>query len=227
MTGLPWKLGFAALLALTPVQAAAGSPVVVELFTSQGCSSCPPANANLAAIAARPDILALSFGVTYWDQLGWKDTFARDEFTRRQYAYAGALHGGPYTPQIVVNGIRDGTGIRRRDLDALIAQAAPLSGPALSLSGAKLRIGTGAADGEAQIWLVQYDPRIAAVPVSAGENAGVTLAHRNVVKKLERLGAWRGEAIELALPPAPPGLLAAVLVQRDNGGAILSALKLP
>src|SRR5215470_7543302 len=91
-----------------PGHAAEKGPIVVELFTSQGCSSCPPANANLATIADRPDVLALSFGVTYWDYLGWKDSFAKPEFTSRQYAYEHTLHRATaYTPQMVVNGGSD------------------------------------------------------------------------------------------------------------------------
>src|SRR5690349_23168075 len=86
-------------------------PVVIELFQSQGCSSCPPANANLNALSQRADLLALSFSVTYWDSLGWKDTFAKAQFTDRQYAYAHAMQGGNvYTPQIVVNGRLAGVG---------------------------------------------------------------------------------------------------------------------
>ncbi|HWA61493.1 MAG TPA: DUF1223 domain-containing protein, partial [Caulobacteraceae bacterium] len=102
----------AALAAAGAASAAdAAHPVVVELFQSQGCSSCPPANANLMSIADRPDVLALSFGVTYWDQLGWKDTFASPQFTARQWDYARALrHDNVFTPQVVVNGRRDGVG---------------------------------------------------------------------------------------------------------------------
>src|SRR5438132_407188 len=98
----------------TAVQAAsAGQPTVVELFTSQGCSSCPPANANLAVLSERPGVLALSFGVTYWDQLGWKDTFAKPEFTARQVTYETPLNrDGPFTPQIVVDGHADTVGNR-------------------------------------------------------------------------------------------------------------------
>src|ERR1700692_3853922 len=95
----------------TAQAAAGGQPTVVELFTSQGCSSCPPANANLAALSDRPDVLALSFGVTYWDQLGWEATFPKQDFTARQIAYEAPLnHDGPFTPQIVVDGHADTIG---------------------------------------------------------------------------------------------------------------------
>lgn len=211
-------------LSLTPSHAAA-SPVVVELFTSQGCSSCPPANTNLAAIAERPDVLALSFGVTYWDQLGWKDTFAQDKFTRRQYAYARSLgHDGPFTPQIVVDGRVDGTGIQRPELDRLISGARPLDGPQIVAHGDHIEIGP-SIRADADVWLVRYDPRTVNVPVRAGENSGTTLPHRNVVKELILLGEWRGATLTLPLPPAAPGLDTAILVQRHGGGPILAAAK--
>src|SRR5512146_2171714 len=113
MTRAP-RLALAALLAAAAAHARAADarhPVVVELYQSQGCSSCPPANANLIAVADRPEILALSFGVTYWDDLGWKDTFAKPQFTQRQWDYArGLKHTQVFTPQIVVNGRKDGVG---------------------------------------------------------------------------------------------------------------------
>nr|MBA3812093.1 DUF1223 domain-containing protein [Caulobacteraceae bacterium] len=113
---------FAAAASAAPAIAAdAAHPTVVELFQSQGCSSCPPANANVSAISDRPDVLALSFGVTYWDQLGWKDTFATPQYTARQWDYARGLgHGNVFTPQVVINGRRDGVGADRRELQYLI-----------------------------------------------------------------------------------------------------------
>ena len=206
--------------------AVADPVVVVELFTSQGCSSCPPANANLAAIADRPGVLALSFGVTYWDQLGWKDTFAQDKFTRRQYSYAKSLgHSGPFTPQIVVNGSADGTGIQRSELSGLISNAVRSTGPQLIFNAQSVAIGAAHSRADADIWLVRYAPRTVTVPVAAGENRGATLPHRNVVKELTHLGIWKGAAMSIALPPAAPGLSAAILIQVPNGGAILAAAK--
>ena len=119
-------------LALGVVMAAAGPvgaadrdhPVVIELFQSQGCSSCPPANANVLALAERPDVLALSFQVTYWDQLGWKDTFASPQVTQRQWDYARTLkHSQVWTPQVVVNGRIDTVGTRRGEIEQVIAKA--------------------------------------------------------------------------------------------------------
>lgn len=207
----------------------AAHPTVVELFQSQGCSSCPPANANLIAVADRPDLLALSFGVTYWDHLGWKDTFASRPFTDRQWDYARALkHANVFTPQVMVNGRLDGVGAARRDFDRMILQGdRGLGGPAVSLGTGEVAIGTGKPPARpADIWLVRYDPRVVNVPIRAGENGGKTLPHRNVVRELTRLGTWRGAMVTLRLPPArDPALRTAILVQAPDGGAILAAAK--
>jgi hypothetical protein len=197
----------------------------VELFTSQGCSSCPPANANLAAVANRPDVLALSFGVTYWDYLGWKDTFAKPEFTARQTEYErGLRHSGPFTPQIVVNGSSDTVGNELAEVQRLVS-ASRLNGPQVSLDGSTVSIGAAAPTTSADVWLVRYEPRTIRVSVARGENEGVTLPHRNVVRELTRLGSWSGQAATFQVPPAPSGRATAILVQRPNGGAILAAYK--
>jgi hypothetical protein len=204
--------------------AGASRPVVVELFTSQGCSSCPPANANLAALSDRPGVLALSFGVTYWDYLGWKDTFARPEFTARQETYERPLgHEGAFTPQIVVNGQADVVGNELPPLESLIGRQARSDGPALQVSAGTVTIGAGTAPGRgADVWLVRYDPRLVDVPVRRGENGGRTLPHKNVVHQLARIGQWTGAAASFALPPAGE-LRTAVLVQAPGGGRILAA----
>ncbi|UJW87164.1 DUF1223 domain-containing protein [Devosia sp. SL43] len=202
------------------------SPVVVELFTSQGCSSCPPANANLITLSQRPDVLVLSFAVTYWDRLGWKDTFGKPEFTERQVIYEPALEQfGPYTPQMVVNGSTTAVGNRLEDVEALIASAAPLPGPALDLGTAILSIAAGNAPASgADIWRVTYDPRTVEVPIGRGENTGRTLAHTHVVHALENLGNWTGTALDLPVLPVPNGFKTAILVQERNGGPILAAV---
>ncbi len=207
---------------------AATMPVVLELFTSQGCSSCPPANANLAALSARPDVLALSFGVTYWDYLGWKDTFAQPMFTERQKTYERALgHDGPFTPQIVVNGHADVVGADRGEIEHLIAAQPASHGPDIQLSGDVVFVAAMPnAKRKTDVWLVRYDPRVIQVPVSSGENSGVTLPHKNVVRSLTNLGVWNGAAASFHLPPASEGLSTAILVQTANGGPILSALKI-
>lgn len=218
-------LGFA-LLAACAGPASAAPLTVVELFQSQGCSSCPPANANLMALSDRPDLLALSFGVTYWDQLGWKDTFASPRYTDRQWDYAHAFHRSQvFTPEIVVNGHADVVGQDRRELEALIRREGPAAGPEIHLDKDSVSVAA-RAGAKADIWLVRFDPRIEQVPVARGENAGVTLPHRNVVKELVKLGEWNGEPASYRLPPAAdPVLKDAILVQAGPGGVILAAAR--
>ena len=210
-----------------PSQAATARerPVVVELFTSQGCSSCPPANANLAAVSRRPGILALSFGVTYWDKLGWPDTFGRPAYTERQRVYETPLgESGPFTPQIVVDGRRSIVGADLAEVEGAIARASPPAGPDVTLDAASVAIAAAPAPKTpADIWLVRYDPRTVEVPVRRGENGGRTLPHTNVVHELVKLGSWSGPAIRLALPPAASGRKTAILVQAPAGGPILAA----
>lgn len=206
----------------------AGQLAVVELFQSQGCSSCPPAIANVNAIADQPDILALTFAVTYWDQLGWKDTFAKQAFTDRQWDYARARGSGEvFTPQIVVNGRTSIVGARRAQLDqALAATPATASMPAIALHSGEIAIAAGKTPRAASVWLVDYDPRARPVPIRAGENGGRTIIHRNIVTGLTRLGSWTGPAVQFRLPAAQAGLDRAVLVQLDRAGPIISAAKL-
>lgn len=212
-------------VAAMPAVAADRSLTVVELFTSQGCSSCPPANANLIKISNRSDVLALSFAVTYWDYLGWKDTNGRREFTQRQVTYEPALkQSGPYTPQMVVNGSTTVVGNSLPEVQALISDAAPLRGPALAFSQDRIQIGASAEAGDADVWLVRYNPRIEATPVARGENGGTTLQHTHVVRRLDKLGTWTGDEVSFPLPDPQAGLKTAVLVQRPNGGQILSAI---
>ena len=208
------------------VAADAAHPTVVELFQSQGCSSCPPANANVMAIAGRADILALSWQVTYWDQLGWKDTFGAPAYTARQWDYAHALHhSNVFTPQVVVNGRADGVGVRREELDALLRKAdRGDGGPKVTILGDRVVIEGAAA--HATVLLVRYDPNIVQVPIQRGENGGRTLPHRNVVHQVVRLGDWNGGVARFDLPSATrPGLKTAILVQAGPGGAILAAAR--
>jgi len=213
----------------TACAADAAHPVVIELFQSQGCSSCPPAAANVAALADRPDVLALSFQVTYWDQLGWKDTFAEPGYTERQWAYAHAFHhGNVFTPQVVINGRANGVGVDARELTGLLTRAdRGDAGPAITLAGRAVEIGAGAAPSSgAEVWLVRYDPRILMIAIQRGENGGKTLPHKNVVRQLVRLGGWSGEAAHFDLPPVPdPHLKTAILVQTAGAGPILAAAR--
>jgi hypothetical protein len=205
--------------------ASADRPAVLELFTSQGCSSCPPADANVRLLADRPDVLALTFDVTYWDNQGWKDTFDKPEFTQRQDDYETPLREhGKFTPQIVIDGQKDITGIERRPLEDLVNASHRNAGPTMQLSANKISIGAGDATA-AQVWLVRYDPRVQSVAPQAGENSGATLKQKNVVHSLTLLGEWKGTAQDFSLPPENAGLKTAVLVQRGKGGPILAAAR--
>jgi hypothetical protein len=207
----------------------AAHPTVVELYQSQGCSSCPPAIANINKLANRADILPLTFAVTYWDQLGWKDTFARPEFTARQWALAHAAgRSNVATPQTVVNGRTVANGGDARELiDAIRAADRGTSGPTITKSGNVIRIGPGAAADPATIWLVRYDPRPLSVPIRAGENDGRTIIHRNVVRSLSAIGTWTGKPVSVkAPPPNDANVRSAILVQRGTAGPIVAAERL-
>ena len=210
----------------TPAAADARHPVVIELYQSQGCSSCPPANAALNDVAGRPGILALSFAVTYWDQLGWKDRFAKPQYTARQWDYARA--GGRervYTPQIIFNGGPMMLGGDRKQFDRLIRSSGPLSGgPTIDVAAGRVTIGAGKPAGSATVWLVRYDPRVRNVAIRAGENGGKTLPHRNIVTQLSDLGRWSGRPARFGVTAAAdPALRSAILVQRGTGGPLLAA----
>ena len=212
-----------------PVPRLADDLIVVELFTSQGCSSCPPANENLAALTRRSDILALSWGVTYWDQLGWPDTFADPAYTQRQRDYQRGLGtDNVWTPQIVVDGRDHVVGQRMAEIERLLRAHRTGTGPVIRFAARSQGVGLagGAAPGHpADVWLVRYDPRIVEVPVRRGENGGRTLPHAHVVRQLVRLGPWTGQTVGYHLPPAAAGLRTAILVQAPDGGPILSAAK--
>lgn len=209
-------------------RASPARPVVIELYQSQGCSSCPPANAMLNAVADRPDVLALSFAVTYWDRLGWKDSFGSPRFTARQQDYARAGQGEVATPEMIINGSTAIVGSDRRAFDAALANArAPSGGPDIAANDGRVRLAPAKAKGTAAVWLVRYDPRVREVPIRAGENNGRTLPHRGIVRDLVKLGSWTGPAISFALPaPKEKGLSSAILVQRGTGGPIIAARKL-
>jgi hypothetical protein len=202
---------------------------VVELFQSQGCSDCPPAQENLNQLADRANVLALSYGVTYWDYLGWRDSFASPQFTQRQRDYSDRNNGaGVATPQYWINGRQTVLGANPGRVAQLIAQAGPADGPDLSLSGSRLHVGAGEAPSSgADIWLVRYDPRTIPVAIRAGENGGRTIPHRDIVRQLVRIGRWTGSPINVTLSgPTAQGLKSAVLVQAGRGGPILSAAKI-
>lgn len=220
------------LRAGSPEEGAAQGPVVVELFTSEGCASCPSADAVLADLARRPDVIAMSLHVDYWDHLGWKDTLGLPGHTRRQKAYQKTMGTGYlYTPQAVIQGTSQTVGSDRPAIERLIAKAATLPHLRLALrdtpDGRVLDIGEGPYQGmPATVWLCPLQAR-ADVAVERGENAGKTLTYEWVVRGWTKLGQWSGEALTVALPDDLPRP-AVLLVQagyNGHGGAILGAMK--
>lgn len=219
-------------LAASGGEARAAPPVVLELFTAQGCASCGEANAHVAKLAADKGVIALTWSVDYWDYLGWKDTFAKPEFADRQRAYAAKLGVAEvYTPQVVVDGREQAPGVKDDEVDRLVREARRLTfdPPQMRFRGHRIAVGSGhrPPDG-AEIWLVRYDPREQDIEVRDGDNRGHTVVERNVVVQLERLGAWRGRPVLLSLPAPPePGLDTVVIVQGAHGGKIIGVAEAP
>ena len=218
------------ILLFTPSLALAKSPVLVELYTAQGCASCIDANASLGKVADRPGVLALTFSVDYWDYLGWPDTFARPEYTTRQKAYEARFSlREPYTPQVVIDGRYQAGGKQAEKIDLLIAKAAqsPHSAPDIAfISTRRLDVGHGPVPkGGAEVWLAAYEAKPQDVAVKKGDNRGQTVTHINVVRSLTRLGTWRGRPTAYRLPETEAGLSLAVIVQVPKGGRILAVAR--
>lgn len=210
-------------------------PIAVELFTSQGCSSCPKADRHLGDLAQRADIVALSFHVDYWNYLGWKDRFASHETTERQRVYARVLKQRyVYTPEMVIDGRANEPGVDKASLTERLAEARKRlarratpqlvragDGP-LTVSLAALKL-----DAPADIVLAVYDRRHA-TPVNSGENGGRMLENFNVVRHFEKLGTWTGSDAQWTVPAdrftSEQG--AAVLVQAIDQGPMLGCNKL-
>jgi hypothetical protein len=221
----------AAPSAATTIPVASGAdaahPAVIELYQSQGCSSCPPALGVLDQVANRPDVLALNFAVTYWDRLGWKDIYAQPAYTARQWDYSHAQgRSNVQTPQLIVNGKVAVLGSNKPEVEKAIAANARAKGPEIAITSGRVSIASGTVTKPATVWLVAYDPRTVQVPVRAGENGGRTLPHRNIVRQLVSLGAWTGKAASFATPASANGLKRAVLVQAGSGGPILAAARI-
>ncbi|HEX7776946.1 MAG TPA: DUF1223 domain-containing protein [Parvibaculum sp.] len=210
---------------------AAARPVVVELFTSQGCSSCPPADAYLRELVTRPDVLPLAFHVDYWDGLGWKDTLDNAAFTARQRGYASALGlSNVYTPQIVIDGASEGVGSDKADIDAKIAARAS-DAPAIDIrlvggNAPKLVLAAAPQKTRATLWLIRYRKQ-ASVKIARGENRGETILYMNAVREMKPLAAWTGAAAEVPLTSADlenaAGEESVVILQTDGQGPILGA----
>jgi hypothetical protein len=219
-------IGLAVSVALATTAQAQQAPVVVELFTSQGCSSCPPADAFLTDLAhQRGDVLPLAFHVTYWDSLGWKDPYSLDAATARQRQYARHLgDDGVYTPQMVVDGTTGFVGSSRLQGLSAISGAAPKPVPvSLNRDGQNLLINVGAGSGQAAVLLIGFDPAHE-TQIGRGENSGRKLLESNIVRSLTPIATWTGSAVALhQAPPAGEGF--AVLLQAEDG-RIIGAAKL-
>ena len=230
-------IAVAILLASSVAPAGAQTQLtVVELFTSQGCSSCPPADKLLGGLTKRDDVIALSFNVDYWDYLGWKDTLASPANTDRQRSYASSLgRRSVYTPQIVVDGRYDAVGSDASGVERAIRRAAAARGEraqiTLDRQGDKIMVQI---DGkppktDATIWLVRFD-RTHTIPIRRGENSGRSITYYNVVRDYHSLGLWRGGPMEIAL--SREALMeggrdgCAVIVQQHRFGPIVGAANL-
>lgn len=207
------------------------SPVVIELFTSQGCSSCPPADVLARRLAKDDSLLVITRPVTYWDRLGWKDTLAREENTRLQRAYAakGNAGSGVYTPQIVVNGGGGAIGSRENDIRSLVRRA-DRSGPRITTStdpGGRMMVRISGKSGHmAGVSLIALSSS-ETVRIGRGENGGRTLHYVNVVKAERNLGSWRGKPVRLVIPPEHLRISGAdkyaIILQRPGAGPIVAA----
>lgn len=224
-----------ALSALSGAAALADNElVVVELFTSQGCSSCPPADALLEELTSRDDVLPLALHVDYWDYLGWADSFARPENTARQKAYARmAGERTIYTPQIVVGGVEHVVGNKPMTVADLLAQHRAEMGTVeltAATDGASLHISAVpqvGADLPADLFvdLVRFDPK-ATVNITHGENAGETITYANIVTAWDHLGRWDGKSSFDMTAEVPPDGPLAVIVQEPGPGRVFAAVRL-
>ncbi|WP_299830581.1 thioredoxin family protein [uncultured Roseobacter sp.] len=223
---------FAAFWLLAVPGFAQNSPVVVELFTSQGCSSCPPADELMHALAKRDDVIALALHVDYWDYIGWKDEFADPRNAERQRAYATtAGRRSIYTPEMIVNGLTDIVGAKPMQISEAIAMHKERSQPvtlSLTRSGDKVQIEASRLRGNGEAMVVQmlrYRPQREA-RITRGENAGRTIKYANVTEDWKVLGEWDGRA-PLSLSVAAPGdAPVVVLIQAAKMGPIRAAAQL-
>ncbi|RZJ02379.1 MAG: DUF1223 domain-containing protein [Brevundimonas sp.] len=237
----PVAVGLAAMLAaassaqpaparVARVNAVREEPVVVELFTAQGCAGCPEANARLEAVAEEPGVIALTYAVDYWDWQGWKDTFAKPEFSQRQRAYSRPLRlRSVSTPQMVIDGRRELVGGAEPALQQAIDEEAArrVFPPEIEFreSGDSVGIGSGRApEGGADVVAVIFTPGPQAVQIRAGDNRGQTVRHVNVVRSVRTLGDWSGRAALYSLPAdLAAGQAVAVLIQARTDRRILNA----
>jgi len=204
-------------------------PVVVELFTAQGCAGCPEASARFETVAAGPGVIALTYTVDYWDYLGWTDTFARPEFAQRQRDYRRSLRlRNVSTPQVVIDGRRQVAGVQTPDLQSAIDEEAArrIFPPEIEfrIDGDHVGVGSGRPpSGGAEVVAVTYTPGPQEVEIAAGDNRGRTMRHLNVVRSVRTLGDWSGQSTLYDLAEAhEPGQAIAVLVQAKDDRRILN-----
>jgi hypothetical protein len=216
------SLGFAACL--TPaVAGAAERPTVVELFTSQGCSSCPPANAYLNELSqGRRDLLPLAFHVTYWDRLGWKDPFSLEAATERQARYGRRFGDGSYTPEIVVDGATSHVGSYRQDVGSAIERAKKNGRTAATIDvtrdSGRVLIEVGSGSGTGRVLLIGFDHEHRTA-IGRGENSGRTLDEANVVRSIRPVSDWSGAPLRIS-EKFPEGEDVAVILEAADGQII-------
>lgn len=226
MKAIPFLL---ALILASAAHAAETRPVVVELFTSQGCSSCPPADKLLGDLAKRGDVIALGFHITYWDNTAWRDPFSRPESTQRQITYDRHLTGGQiYTPQMVIDGTTDVTGSDRAAVLTAIAAARPVVAAPVTFAADRrsVVIGMSTAATGGTVLLVRY-ALSRTTHVGGGENTGRTATDFNGVEQLQTLGAWDGKTVSYQIDPPGTGEGVAVLVQTPDGTMLGAATLMP
>ncbi len=219
-------------------EAAPKTASVIELYTSQGCSSCPEADQLLNQLAHRPDVIALSFPVSYWDYLGWKDTLARPENTERQRNYAKILGDGEvYTPQAIVNGMRNCLGNSLADIETAVQTTKPILGKeavplSVRVEGGRLIIDAGGAPPGSmhqtgKVWIASVLSALT-VKIKRGENAGNVVTYTNVVRDLTQAGEWRGAPVSYAVPVnslSKDGDMLVVFLQTGDLGPIVGAVR--
>jgi hypothetical protein len=232
---LPALFAAVALLAMSGPPVAAEPRAVIELFTSQGCSSCPPADRLLGELARDPGIIAMSLPIDYWDYIGWKDTLAKPRHTARQRFYARVRGDGDvFTPQVVVNGVTHAVGNDKAAIEQAIAESrregATLNLPVkLAVADGKLNVSipAGSEKASGEVWLCALGTAIP-VAIGRGENSGHTVTYHNVVRRWVKVGDWTGAARTLSVPLADleGADAAAVIVQAgtaDRPGTMLGA----
>lgn len=203
-------------------------PVVVELFTSQGCPHCPAANATFGEIAAREGVIAIGYGVDHWDTFGWDDIYAKPEFNDRQSAYVEAGEANRvFTPQFVVNGGPEKYSHERGAIADHVAAAEPLedaqAGLAREDDSLIVTIDGPERETPAEVWLIAYEPGERLFAPESGRNAGLEIEHHNMAIGVDRLPDWPGGAYREESPAPERGIGSAVLVQAERGGRLLAA----